>query len=236
VSQAASSAPAASLGGADSTADAMLLSFVAAFVDTSGFIGLFGLFSAHVTGNFVLIGAELVHPGGYGLLGKLLALPVFVAAVILTVRLAQALSVSGRTRVSVLLWIESALLAGAAVTPRLLGRPAQPDELSGLATGMIIVTAMGLQNALMRIDLPRMPMTTVMTGTVTQVTIDAMLLLGSARGDPQVSLRLRRMWPTVVAFLLGAACGAEGYVLFDFWSLLVPAALCAWVGQRLRST
>src|SRR5258708_4799448 len=47
----------------------MLLSFIAAFVDTWGFIGLFGLFSAHVTGNFVLIGAALVHPDGVGLVG-----------------------------------------------------------------------------------------------------------------------------------------------------------------------
>ena len=42
-----------------------LLAFTAGFVDTVGFIALFGLFTAHVTGNFVLIGAALVdsHEG-----------------------------------------------------------------------------------------------------------------------------------------------------------------------------
>jgi uncharacterized membrane protein YoaK (UPF0700 family) len=217
------------------TIEAMLLSFVAAFVDSCGFIGLFGLFSAHVTGNFVLIGAELVHPGGFGLVGKLLALPVFIASVVLTVRLAHALPSAKRPRVTVLLWLEAMLLALAAAVPLWLGRPARADDVAGLTTGMILVAAMGLQNALMRIELPRMPPTTVMTGSVTQVTIDAVLLLDRTRADPQVSLRLHRMWPTVVAFAIGAACGAACYAIADYWCLLMPAALCAWLGQRLGS-
>ncbi len=36
---------------------APLRAFTAGFVDTTGFVALFGLFTAHVTGNFVLIGA-----------------------------------------------------------------------------------------------------------------------------------------------------------------------------------
>jgi hypothetical protein len=37
------------------------LSFVGGFVDVVGFIALFGLFTAHVTGNFIMIGLEMVH-------------------------------------------------------------------------------------------------------------------------------------------------------------------------------
>src|SRR5882724_6385294 len=49
-----------------------LVSFIAGYVDTCVFVALFGLFTAQVTGNFVLIGAELVHHG-VGIASKLLS-------------------------------------------------------------------------------------------------------------------------------------------------------------------
>jgi uncharacterized membrane protein YoaK (UPF0700 family) len=39
----------------------LLLSLNAGFVDTAGFLALQGLFTAHVTGNFVTLGASLVR-------------------------------------------------------------------------------------------------------------------------------------------------------------------------------
>ena len=56
---------------------AALLSFNGGFVDTAGFLGLQGLFTAHVTGNFVTLGAALVL-GHHGIVGKILALPEFI--------------------------------------------------------------------------------------------------------------------------------------------------------------
>src|SRR5258706_7294555 len=73
---------------------AALLSFIAGFVDTAGFLGLQGLFTAHVTGNFVTLGAALVL-GTHGVVAKLLALPEFVLVVAL-VRLAGAVLAARR--------------------------------------------------------------------------------------------------------------------------------------------
>src|SRR5271170_5105245 len=58
-----------------------VLSINAGFMDTAAFLALKGLFTAHVTGNFVTLGAALVM-GTSGVLAKLLALPVFCVVVI----------------------------------------------------------------------------------------------------------------------------------------------------------
>ncbi|EPK0079243.1 DUF1275 family protein [Klebsiella aerogenes] len=51
-------------------------------IDTISFITLFGLFTAHVTGNLVVAGAALAT-NSEGILSKLLAIPVFMLAVAL---------------------------------------------------------------------------------------------------------------------------------------------------------
>ncbi len=60
-----------------------VLSFNGGYVDTAGYLALQGLFTAHVTGNFVTIGAALVF-GTSGVVAKLLALPVFCMVIIVT--------------------------------------------------------------------------------------------------------------------------------------------------------
>ena len=98
---------------------------------------------------------------------------------------------------------------------------------------MTMVLAMGLQNALMRLDLAALPPTTVMTGNVTQVTIDVVGLWCADGVQREVARdRLRRMDGPIVAFFLGAAGGAGGYAVLGFTSLLLPAAVCAHVACR----
>ena len=58
----------------------LLLSLNGGYVDTAGFLALHGLFTTHVTGNFVTLGAALVQ-GSSGAVAKLLALPVFCVVV-----------------------------------------------------------------------------------------------------------------------------------------------------------
>ena len=57
----------------------VLLSMIAGAVDVIGFLSL-GLFTAHVTGNIVIIAAHLVH-GGPPNVPQIVAVPVFILAV-----------------------------------------------------------------------------------------------------------------------------------------------------------
>ena len=58
--------------------------------------------TAHVTGNFVLIGSELVHASGEAW-PKLLAFPAFILAVAVAVKVAEALERKHKARVPTLL-------------------------------------------------------------------------------------------------------------------------------------
>lgn len=198
------------------------LAFVAGFVDAAAFVALAGLFTAHVTGNFVLLGAELVSTST-GVVAKLLALPVFVAAVAATRLVALALEMRKRAPLPWLLAFEASLLFAFCLSGILLSPIGSPDGFKAVFVGMLGVAAMGIQNAVGRLALGHLAPTTVMTLSVTQAVIDGVDLLRRAP-DPanQRRGRLRRMVPAVIAFAVGALAGAFGIALGSFGSLAIP--------------
>ena len=213
-----------------SRATASSLAFVAGCVDTAGFIALFGLFTAHVTGNFVVIGASLVE-SRRGLLMKLLALPVFIAVVALVRLLVRARERRGRPTGAFLLWLEAGLLAlclaaGIAATPLSDG-----DAPAALPAGWIGVAAMAVQNAAARLAFKELTPTTVMTGNTTQAVIDAVDLIGGSAGEG-VARRFAQLWPPIVAFAAGAAAGALGYRFGGFTVLVLPILVLVVIASR----
>src|SRR5882762_2999112 len=85
-----------------------LLSGVAGMVDVIGFLSL-GLFTAHVTGNLVVIAALLVR-GGPPNIAQILAVPVFMAAVAAVWFVAKASKRRGPALAKVLLAVHLLLL------------------------------------------------------------------------------------------------------------------------------
>src|ERR1700736_5244947 len=63
-----------------------VLSVIAGSVDAIGFHGIGGLFTAHVTGNLVILAAHLAS-GGAGRVAPMLSMPVFIVALGVTRRL-----------------------------------------------------------------------------------------------------------------------------------------------------
>jgi len=204
----------------------ILMSLNAGFVDTAGFLALQGLFTAHVTGNFVTLGAALVN-GTSGIFGKLLALPVFCAVVLVTRIFSFALPSFGLPILRTMLAIKTLLLVAAATLAIHFGPFKQGDDWDAIATGMALVAAMAIQNAAHRIHLGTAPPTTLMTGTTTQIMIDLADIL--RRASPDVTTpakgRLRRMSASVAAFALGCAGGAFLYAFSGTWCFIVPPLL-----------
>jgi uncharacterized membrane protein YoaK (UPF0700 family) len=185
-----------------------LLSFNGGYVDTVGYLSLQGLFTAHVTGNFVTIGAALAF-GTSGVVAKLLALPVFCIVIIVT----RLVSFSLPARWPVLesmLTLKLLLLLVAAGLAITMGPFTNGNTGPAIIVGMTLVSAMAIQNAAQRIHLGAAPPTTIMTGTTTQMMIDVADMI---RGVPGVARdatrsRLRRMGVAVASFAVGAAAGA----------------------------
>ncbi len=149
----------------------VLLSFNGGYVDTAGYLALQGLFTAHVTGNFVTIGAALAF-GTSGVLTKLLALPVFCVAV-LAIRLASQRTAGLQSSVlPLMLTLKLLLLIVGALLAIRLGPFTDGDGWQAMVTGMTFVAAMAIQNAAHRIHLGSAPPSTLMTGTTTQLMID----------------------------------------------------------------
>lgn len=198
------------------------LAFVAGFVDAAAFIALTGLFTAHVTGNFVLIGAELVSTSS-GVLAKLLALPVFILAVAFTRLFALALERRGAEPFRPLLTLEAGILIAFAIAGIALSPLGSPDGARAIGVGMLGVAAMGIQNGIGRLVIGHLAATTVMTVNVTQAVIDLTDRLCGKAATEQITARLRRTLSAVLAFALGALSGAFGIAALSFWCMFVPA-------------
>lgn len=205
-----------------------ILSFNGGYVDTMGFLALTGLFTAHVTGNFVTLGAVIALGTG-GAIAKILALPVFCIVVLLARLLDLRLESRGRSAMPILLSIKLVLFVVAAALVVRHGSFGSAENLASIIVGMTLVAAMAIQNAVHRAHMATQPPTTLMTGTTTQIMLDlADLLTGGHSADAgTVRSRLMRMGLSVVTFALGCACGALAFMASPVWCFAVPPVLVA---------
>jgi uncharacterized membrane protein YoaK (UPF0700 family) len=195
-----------------------VLSITAGSVDVISFLGLGGLFTAHITGNLVILAAKLVA-GEQSPVSYLISVPVFMAVLAGLERLKIASLVP-------LLLIQFLLLAAFFALCRSAGPRLDPNTTIMILAGMLGVSAMAVQNGLARISLRGAPATAVMTTNITLFTIDVgqVLLGGNASSTVRARERARNTWPAIVGFLLGCALGAACEAAFGLHSLVLPAA------------
>ncbi|HWK93939.1 MAG TPA: YoaK family protein [Pseudolabrys sp.] len=205
-----------------------LLAFNGGFVDTAGFLGLQGLFTAHVTGNFVTLGAALVE-GSHGIVGKLLALPEFILVVALARLAGTALRRRGAPVLPTLLVVQVLLLGAFFGLAVAFGPFPNADSPAALLTGFAGIAAMAVQNAVHRVHLADQPPSTLMTGSTTQATIDLVDIIvgGALPNDAAARTRLRRLSASILYFAAGCAVSALLYWKIGFWGLAVPVVVGA---------
>jgi uncharacterized membrane protein YoaK (UPF0700 family) len=202
----------------------LLLSLTAGYVDTAGFLALQGLFTAHVTGNFVTLGASLAL-GTSGAFAKLLALPVFCLVVIVIRLIGTLLSARYSAIFEAILGLKVLLLLVGAALAIHLGPFQDGDSWQAVMTGMVLVAAMAVQNAAHRVYLGSAPPSTLMTGTTTQIMIDLADMVYARAPDDQICSRVAKMSRSVIIFAIGCGTAALLYAHFGVWSFAVPPML-----------
>lgn len=203
-----------------------VLSTIAGSTDAICFLGLGGLFTAHITGNLVVLAAHVVS-GGAARVAEILSVPVFVVALGLTRLVASGLEGIGISSLQPLLLLQFLLLAGVLGLSVAAGPGIDPNAAGAILGGMLGVSAMAVQNALVQISLKGAPSTAVMTTNITRFTMDVGEVVLGRRPDDVAEARRRakHTWPAIVGFAGGCGLGAACEAVVGLWSLALPTGL-----------
>jgi uncharacterized membrane protein YoaK (UPF0700 family) len=218
-----------------------VLSMIAGSTDVIGFLGLGGLLTAHITGNLVILVARLVESDPVPL-SCLIAVPVFVIGLGMTRLLVAVLEQLGIASLLPLLILQFLLLCLSLAICHSAGSHVDPNTASTIFAGMLGVSAMAVQNALVRISIRGAPSTAVMTTNITVFSIDVgdIWLGKDAKRTALARARAKHTWPAIAGFVIGCALGAACEAAFGPRSLALPTgfallALVLGLVANLRS-
>src|SRR5260370_8933887 len=131
-----------------------VLSVTAGSVHVISFLGLGGLFTAHITGNLVILASHIVN-GGEAPVAPMLSVPVFMVVLVLTRLLVGGLESLGLASLRPLLLLQLLLLAGffcVAAGPHI-----DPKATIAIVAGMLGVSAMAVPTPLWHAPLKAAP-------------------------------------------------------------------------------
>jgi uncharacterized membrane protein YoaK (UPF0700 family) len=210
-----------------------LLSVIAGMVDLTGFFNLGNLFTAHITGNLVVV-AALVVRGGRINPAQMLAIPVFMLAVAATWLLARASGRRGPGLLRLLLLVQFLLLTCVLIFSVITKPSDNPHGLMAGIAAMMAVSAMACQFALLRLALPVAPSTAVMTGNLTNTVLS--LLDRQSRTQPLMAGDTERLTGSLhllIGFFGGCVVAAAAVTYLGDWAWSFPVVL-AGVAVALR--
>ncbi|WPL10773.1 MULTISPECIES: YoaK family protein [Thiorhodovibrio] len=217
-----------------------LLAFIAGWTDVATFIALDHLMAAHITGNLVLVAADLVDGVSLSEILRLAAIPMFFVTIML-VTLVHDRLLSGRprgTRFRRLLIVEALLLAG--LSGLALARELSPVLAGNSITvilGLLAVMAMAVQNATHQLFPGFGAATTVMTGNIARLMVEfSRSLVPPIAPQTQYTEhhRDRITLATISGFVLGCLISAWLTTRLGLAMLLAPALVLLLVASLIR--
>jgi uncharacterized membrane protein YoaK (UPF0700 family) len=214
---------------------AVLLDGVGGYVDAFGYLLLFQLFAANMSGNSILLGIALGQGQWHAAFRQALPIPLFFGGVALGAVVGLALEQRGvRRRVTVLLALEIALLVVFALYGgRFLHDGALRPETAwqDILLTALLTLPMGMQNVALRRVGGVSVYTTFVTGTLTSLAetlvgyrgpVPQHPIDGGGRAAPEPGravLLLGGMW---AAYVAGAGLGAVLVLRWALGALVVP--------------
>lgn len=102
------------------------------------------------------------------------------------------------------------------------------DTWQAIATAMVLVAAMAIQNAAHRVHLGAAPPSTLMTGSTTQLMLDLADVIGARHeGRPAVLARMRSTAVSIGVFAVGCVAAAFAFAVAHMWCFAIPPVLAA---------
>jgi len=199
----------------------LLLVLAAGCCDSITFVSANELFSAHVTGNFILFAYDIIHGADFVTWIRLLTFPVFLTGVVTGGWLAR--SADNR---HVIPKIEGGLLILGGLLSLIMFLTHFQSVDVNFEIALLVVFAMGMQNAFGKLFSKEVyGPTTVMTGNVTQVALRLFEYFSPGKRNPALMEGLRRDVIVILGFLCGCLLGSFSGLHFGLAAILIPGCL-----------
>ena len=196
---------------------AFIMSAISGFSDVFCFIALQHLFTAHITGNIVLIITYAIDKTP-GLVSRALAIPVFIIIASIASFIIESRGVS-KFNYRVWLGFEAILFLALMFSGIYLGHMMAVDSITFVIASMLPVTAMAIHNTIMKTYLYRLPPTTVMTGNLTGFVVDiTALLIKKNKKNRNVIQNLKKTSWVLAGFIFGGSLSLT-YLWINFYAI-----------------
>jgi uncharacterized membrane protein YoaK (UPF0700 family) len=190
------------------------------------------LFSAHVTGNFVVFVYNVMIGADSTTWLHLLSFPFFVGAVVLS-----NLIFKEAQHPEKMLKVVGFILLMTGITAILFKLTANESQPSTFFLSMTMVVAMGLQNGFGKL-FPKVTYapTTVMTGNVTQITIDFTNYVREKKGVEYSIESLKQQSFIIGGFFIGCLLGGIASYAVGLSAIILPGIILTLFSFRLHKT